>query len=149
MNANFVIVDYATIVFIFIAFLVMAWFQKKAEVAFDEAKQTASDYSLTVLDPCMDATNPDEWQRFFARYEPDGGVIAVTVAVNNRKLTRLLLQQRQLRCVPSMPFSQCKANTQLNVNQSTSQVHYNDKAHGRRGIRRGDWVRKAGRPGFH
>jgi len=57
----------------------------------------ASDYSLTVLDPCYDATDPDEWQRFFSKYEPNGDVVCVTVAVDNQALTSLLLDQRQLR----------------------------------------------------
>jgi len=45
---EYVVVDYLTILFISVAFFFMRRFMKQAEVRFDEAHQTASDYSLTV-----------------------------------------------------------------------------------------------------
>ena len=97
MKFNWVLVDYVSIIFLFAAIIALAIFQKKLEVKFDEAKQTASDYSLTVLDPCKDATDPDEWRNFFAKYEPNGDVVCVTVSINNQALMKLLLRQRSLR----------------------------------------------------
>ena len=34
----------------------------------DEASQTAQDYSIMVMDPDPDATDPDEWREFFNRF---------------------------------------------------------------------------------
>ena len=75
----------------------MGWHQRRLAVSFDEKVQTASDYSLTVCDPCMDALSADEWRNFFSKYEPNGDVTCVCVAVDNEKLLVLLVKQRVLR----------------------------------------------------
>jgi hypothetical protein len=94
---DYVLVDYLTILLLVVSFLLMFFYQRKKEVEFDEKFQTASDYSLTVLDPCRDATDPDEWRNFFSRFEPNGNVACVTVAVDNTAFVSLLVRQRVLR----------------------------------------------------
>ena len=54
----------------------------------------ASDYSLTVHDPCPDAHTCDEWCDFFTRY---GEVAAICVTLDNQNLVNLLVEQRRLR----------------------------------------------------
>ena len=58
----------------------------------DEAEQTAQDYAIMVNDPNPDATDPDEWHKFFKQF---GHVSYVTVAINNGKLLRLLSRRKQ------------------------------------------------------
>jgi hypothetical protein len=70
--------------------------QRKAEVVFDEAVQTASDYSICVRNPPPDALDPQEWRRFFNHYAVQGkGVVMVTVAIDNAELLNLLIKRRQ------------------------------------------------------
>lgn len=70
--------------------------QQKVEVVFDEAVQTASDYSICVRNPPNDALDPDEWRRFFNKYAVEGkGVALVTVAINNADLLKLLIKRRK------------------------------------------------------
>ena len=80
----------------------MGIYQRRLAVRFDEKVQTASDYSLTVNDPCMDALSADEWRNFFSKYEPNGDVTCVCVAVDNEKLLKLLVRQRILRSAIEM-----------------------------------------------
>ncbi|GMH94230.1 hypothetical protein TrST_g13678 [Triparma strigata] len=89
-----VLVDFATILFLFLSIIFMGVYQKKLAVKFDEKAQTASDYSLTVHDPCPDAHTCDEWCDFFTRY---GEVAAVCVTLDNQNLVNLLVEQRRLR----------------------------------------------------
>jgi hypothetical protein len=75
---------------------IASWMQRKAEVVFDEAVQTASDYSIRIRNPPSDALDPDEWRRFFNQYAVDGkGVVMVTVAIDNAELLKLLILRRQ------------------------------------------------------
>ena len=74
------------------------WFfhvQRKAEVAFDEDMQTASDYAVKVSNPPPDATDPDEWKKFFQRF-CEKGVVSVTIVLNNAKLISALVKRRAI-----------------------------------------------------
>lgn len=53
----------------------------------DEAVQTASDYSVCVLDPTPNADNPDEWYDYFSRF---GKVRYITVFRSNEPVIRAL-----------------------------------------------------------
>ena len=97
ITIDYVIVDFITIIFLFVSTGLMGMYQRRLAVRFDEKVQTASDYSLTVCDPCLDALSADEWRNFFSKYEPNGDVTCVCVAVDNEKLLALLVKQRVLR----------------------------------------------------
>lgn len=59
----------------------------------DESQQTIEDYSLCVTDPPPDATEPDEWLKFFSRF---GVVRYITVTKVNGELINLLLKKQIL-----------------------------------------------------
>lgn len=59
----------------------------------DVGEQTASDYSIVVEDPDPEATDPEEWRRYFA---PFGHVTYVSVGVNNGTLLQLLARKRSV-----------------------------------------------------
>lgn len=67
---------------------------KNREVRFDESNQTATDYSIEVQDPPLDANDPDEWKAFFEQF--GGHATLVTIALDNEELIRALLQRRKL-----------------------------------------------------
>jgi len=98
-----VLVDFATVLFLFISIILMGWYQRKLAVRFDEKVQTAADYSLTVHDPCEDAIDPDEWADFFSRF---GEVACITVALDNQTLVSLLCEQRRLRLEISLQLKE-------------------------------------------
>jgi hypothetical protein len=57
---------------------------------------TSSDYTVVVQNPPPDAFNPDEWRDFFTQFASKQ-VTAVTIALNNEKLLRKLIQRRRHR----------------------------------------------------
>lgn len=76
---------------------VFFWLQRKAEIVFDEQQQTASDYSIKISNPPKDATDPAEWKQFLDRFAADSqGVTYCTVAIDNAKLLRKLVDRRKL-----------------------------------------------------
>jgi hypothetical protein len=79
------------VVFCIIAIVALAKHQKYMEKKYDEAKLTASDYSIQVDNPPLDATDPDEWKTFFSQF---GQVSYVTVALHNENLVDLLVKRR-------------------------------------------------------
>ncbi|GMH93040.1 hypothetical protein TrVE_jg7780 [Triparma verrucosa] len=72
---------------------IMGWSHDKIVVEADEAEQTAQDYSIMVNDPDANATDPDEWQKFFSQF---GHVSYVTVALNNGTLLSLLAKRKAI-----------------------------------------------------
>eukprot|EP00588_Corethron_pennatum_P003274 CAMPEP_0194286204 /NCGR_PEP_ID=MMETSP0169-20130528/32030_1 /TAXON_ID=218684 /ORGANISM="Corethron pennatum, Strain L29A3" /LENGTH=913 /DNA_ID=CAMNT_0039032569 /DNA_START=103 /DNA_END=2841 /DNA_ORIENTATION=+ len=84
---------FASVAFIVAFLIAFFWFQRKAEIVFDEEMQTASDYSLKVSNPPPDAIDPQEWKIFFQTFA-DKGVACVTIALNNAELLNALLQRR-------------------------------------------------------
>jgi hypothetical protein len=67
---------------------------ERTMVNLDESLQTAQDYSVVVEDPNEDAVDPNEWYSYFSQF---GEVAAITVAINNGKLLKLLARQRYIR----------------------------------------------------
>jgi hypothetical protein len=59
----------------------------------DELVQTAQDYSIEVVDPDADATEPDEWYHYFNRW---GRVKYVTITKKNSSLKRLLSEKHHI-----------------------------------------------------
>ena len=66
------------------------------EVDFDEAEQTASDYSIAVVNPPKDAYNLDEWKQFFENVAEDVHVTLCTVVLDNDELVNALVKRRAL-----------------------------------------------------
>lgn len=87
----------ASILFVVLVGIAFFWKQRKAEIVFDEQVQTASDYSIQIENPPADATDPEEWRRFFNHFadEEGKGVTLVTVALDNAKLVKALIQRRK------------------------------------------------------
>lgn len=92
--------------------------QRRAEVVLDEQIQTASDYSIKISNPPTDARDPEEWRSFFnqfidtnesihqqveARHDGTvvvedhhgGGVVLVTIAIDNANLLKALVKRRE------------------------------------------------------
>ena len=76
-----------------VAIVGLARHQRKMEKKHDEAKLTASDYSIEVANPPLDAYDPDEWRTYFEQF---GSVKYVTVALHNEDLVALLVKRRLL-----------------------------------------------------
>eukprot|EP01034_Spumella_vulgaris_P039894 gene39894-49306_t len=69
LPVNAAIGDLAMSLF-FLASIYLARFgEKYIEDELDEAVQTATDYSLEVNDPDLNADDPDEWHRFFTGWD--------------------------------------------------------------------------------
>eukprot|EP00542_Grammatophora_oceanica_P010709 CAMPEP_0194043292 /NCGR_PEP_ID=MMETSP0009_2-20130614/14957_1 /TAXON_ID=210454 /ORGANISM="Grammatophora oceanica, Strain CCMP 410" /LENGTH=944 /DNA_ID=CAMNT_0038687459 /DNA_START=167 /DNA_END=3001 /DNA_ORIENTATION=- len=90
------IVNYASLIFLLIALLALALYQRKREVLFDIGKQTATDYSVVVRNPPPDAYDVDRWCEFFSQFA-EKQVSVVTVALNNHMLLRKMITRRVLR----------------------------------------------------
>lgn len=69
-------VNYITVVLLFIATAALGEYLRRQEVQFDEDEQTAQDYSVRITNPPTDATDPDEWRRFFME-RCDGAQVTV------------------------------------------------------------------------
>lgn len=82
------------VAFLIVAIFVLAQYQKRMERDFDEDELTASDYSIQIDNPPADATDPEEWNRFFSQF--GDGVVYVTVALHNEELVNLLVKRRTL-----------------------------------------------------
>jgi hypothetical protein len=65
------------------------------EVAFDEDEQSAQDYSIVIENPPGDATDPEEWRKFFYDNYDGAQVTACTIAVDNDLLVRSLVERRE------------------------------------------------------
>ena len=76
---------------IFILFL--GCLQEGSISRFDDAHQTAQDYSVCVLDPDPDALDPGEWKEFFEKF---GHVTYVTIAKDNHALLKKCAERRKL-----------------------------------------------------
>lgn len=69
-------VNYVTVILLFVATACLGEYLRRQEVAFDEDEQTAQDYSVRIRNPPPDATEPDEWRRFFEQ-SCDGAQVTV------------------------------------------------------------------------
>ncbi|KAL7578142.1 hypothetical protein ACA910_012587 [Epithemia clementina (nom. ined.)] len=89
-------VSLATLVLIVVGMAVINRYLNAMEVAFDEDEQTAQDYSIVIQNPPGDATDPDEWRRFFHERFDEAHVTACTIAVDNDLLVRSLVERREV-----------------------------------------------------
>ena len=92
--------SFASVLFILLAMVALDRYLNIAEVRYDENEQTATDYSIRVNNPPADATDVDEWRRWFMKLT-GYRVTFITVALNNKELIDALicrrLYMRQLR----------------------------------------------------
>jgi hypothetical protein len=88
-------VNFASVVWLLLATMLVGAYLKHQEIQFDEDEQTAQDYSVQISNPPADARDPDEWKKFFQ--ETCGGAHAtvVTIAVDNDLLVRTLVERRE------------------------------------------------------
>jgi len=80
-------VNFATLIFLIIAFGLMALYQRQREICFDEDKSTSTDYSVKVSNPPPDA-DPDKWHNFFEQFASKQ-VTFVTVALAMQRSNEL------------------------------------------------------------
>ena len=71
------LVNYVTVLMLLAATALLGEYLRRQEVAFDEDEQTAQDYSVRVTNPPPDATDPEEWHRFFLE-NCDGAQVTVS-----------------------------------------------------------------------
>lgn len=87
-------INYATFWLMVVGSIIMNLYLNRMIVVFDEDEQTATDYSIQILNPPDDATDAEEWRLFFA--ERFGARVTVcTVAVDNDLLVRSLVERRE------------------------------------------------------
>jgi len=96
MDNMFWIPVYSSMIFVFLAILLISFRQKKKSVKLDEATQTTTDYSIAITNPPADAKDPDAWKEFFEKNNFIAKVEVVTVAINNEKLIKALIERRRL-----------------------------------------------------
>lgn len=88
-------VSLGTVVFILVGIISLSYYLRRMEVAFDEDEQTAQDYGVLISNPPGDATDPEEWRKFFADRFDGARVTALTIAVDNDFLVRSLVGRRE------------------------------------------------------
>lgn len=89
------IVNLASLFFIMLAIIVLSVYQKRKLIEFDEQEQTAQDYSIEILNPPRDATEPEEWKKFFeSRFSVQ--TTCCTVSINNDLLIKALVERREV-----------------------------------------------------
>lgn len=69
-------VNFITVILLLIATTLLGEYLRRQEVQFDEDEQTAQDYSIRITNPPADATDPEEWRRFFLE-NCDGAQVTV------------------------------------------------------------------------
>jgi hypothetical protein len=67
--------------------------EKRIEKDLDDTIQTATDYSVVVMDPDEDADNPEEWYNYFSDF---GTVRYITLVRRNTELMSLVLQKHKI-----------------------------------------------------
>lgn len=87
------IVNMASLGFILLAMSILALYQRRKQIVFDEQEQTAQDYSIEISNPPADATEPEEWKEFFeSRF--GGHLTCCTVTIDNDLLVKALAERR-------------------------------------------------------
>jgi hypothetical protein len=87
------IVSMISMVVVCISIYIVSYISRQREVEFDEAQQTASDYSIEILNPPHDAKDAEEWRTFLSQF---GHVTSVTIVYENDELLRRLFHRRDL-----------------------------------------------------
>ena len=114
--------NYAAIMLLGLITVLFSWYQSKKQVIYDEDKVTATDYSVRVKNPPKDATDPDEWEAFFAKFDSKG-VTVVTILLNNAPLLRALMKRRHLRkeLQKWLPHTNIDSNEQVRASMAEFQ----------------------------
>jgi len=89
---------FATLTFAVLSIIIMNLVSRRREVQLDESQQTVTDYSVQISDPPPDAFDPEEWKSFFSQKFGNDNVaevVAVTIALDNEKLIRTLVERRR------------------------------------------------------
>jgi len=86
----------ATILFVIFGLSFISYYLAKQEDKLDGDVQTAKDYSIVVLNPPSDAGDPVEWRNYFVKKFDNLHVTCCTVAVQNDRLVKALVQRREL-----------------------------------------------------
>ena len=104
------------VVMLFLAAAIMALgqHQLRKQLEYDESMLTASDYSIQVDNPPMDAVDPEEWKDFFQQF---GEVAFVTVALNNSDLLKALTRRRVL--LRKAQFKMAETTSKENIASSS------------------------------
>jgi hypothetical protein len=87
------IVAMSTMIFVFVAVLLLSKVASYKEKTLDHSQQTTKDYSLQIRNPPSDAKDPREWKEFFDQF---GTVVSVTIVLDNQELLLQLLERRKL-----------------------------------------------------
>lgn len=89
-------INYGTLFLVVSGIFLFSIYLKYMEVKYDEDEQTAQDYSIVVENPPEDATDPEEWRRFFYENFEGAHVTAITIAVDNDLLVKSLVERREV-----------------------------------------------------
>jgi hypothetical protein len=120
---NVGVVNLASLGFIMLATVALSLYQKRKVVEFDEQEQTAQDYSIEISNPPKDATEPEEWKKFF---ESRFGVhtTCCTVTIDNNLLVKALAERREvLRQIEEKIKEGAAANT-LSLSEYAATVEH-------------------------
>eukprot|EP00546_Thalassionema_frauenfeldii_P014586 CAMPEP_0178929534 /NCGR_PEP_ID=MMETSP0786-20121207/20660_1 /TAXON_ID=186022 /ORGANISM="Thalassionema frauenfeldii, Strain CCMP 1798" /LENGTH=762 /DNA_ID=CAMNT_0020605815 /DNA_START=863 /DNA_END=3151 /DNA_ORIENTATION=- len=91
------LVNYFTLLVLIVGMALINHHLKQQEIKMDEDEQTAQDYSIVISNPPSDATDPDEWKRFFDTNFGSGvHVTCCTVGNDNHHLVRALVRRREI-----------------------------------------------------
>jgi len=108
------IASFCSLIFVTVSIFLLSRYLRKKEVDFDLQEQTATDYSIEVINPPVDANDPEVWKEYMEGILPDEvqnkHVTCCTVALDNTKLInhlsarRQLMLQLELMTPPEIPF---------------------------------------------
>jgi hypothetical protein len=105
--------------------------ERKIEDDLDDSIQTATDYSVVVMDPNPDADNPDEWYEYFSEY---GTVRYVTIFRRNTALTDLIMKKHKISkklvesCIHSSKLFQQRKKIEKKYNEISRQLEFASSA---------------------
>jgi len=114
------LIMWITIIFVAVAVFWACYRQINMEIKYDEAEQSASDYSITVDNPPRDAYDPVEWKTFFESnfVSKDGDNVhatCVTVVLNNQILVDKLVRRKKLLLAMELNLMQGKTFDQYDL----------------------------------
>lgn len=105
-----VVTDLVLCFFLLCCVLLLSIFERQVSDTLDVHIQTATDYSIQVLDPPENASDAEEWCDFFSRY---GLVKHVTIVKDSEPMCQLLL--KKIRILKSCGMNSVTRDTQFEV----------------------------------
>lgn len=93
VNDKMAFVAWLSLLFVCVSIYVLQKITKRRERVLDEARQTATDYAVEVVNPPKDAREGAEWRNFFEQF---GHVTCCTVTLDNEELIAALVSRREL-----------------------------------------------------